>query len=792
MQILPSSGDEGGHRAVLPRHVRVGDRVRARCQRWLVTDVRSFDDCSLVTLTGVGPGNLGVEERLLSPFDRLELLAVRRRLRRVSRSRWRRVCRTLLASDGSAAILRTALRARMDLLPHQLEPALAVARGMGSRMLIADDVGLGKTAQAGLVIAELRARGAASRVLVLTPAGLRQQWVEELDARFRLTPALLDVREVSRRQQALPVGVNPWSTEPIVVTSIDYVKRPEVLPAVLDCRWDVVIVDEAHGAVSGTDRHEAASALCRLAPHVLLLTATPHNGDVGAFESLCGIGAAGDTLLVFRRTRQEVGLPLERRIHQLGVRPSQAEHRMHACLARFSKAVEREHGGRDPAIGLALATLRKRALSSAFSLDQSVQRRLAHLAGGQGDTGHQLELQFNDCGGEAADDLPRWTVPEFRNTDQERRLLERLAEAAQRAAIGETKLGALSRLLRRLGEPAVVFTEYRDTLSHVRDVAVPDAVVLHGGLSRAERRTALARFDAGAVLLATDAAGEGLNLHRRCRVVINLELPWNPMRLEQRIGRVDRIGQRRRVHVFHLIARGTGEMRMLARLVSRVARARADIGVSNPLDARDVSAAPSGGVGLVCLAGEAEREKERLVAARALAVRSLGEVLEASAGGPCATRSARHRTRAWLGTRMLVLFQSTLCDSAGRIVASHVTPVLVRGASLSGQALADLDALAARATDSTLLPWREETLGVHQQFWQRRLDRELAIAQRVADTKANALQLVLFDLRAEHDRRANARRRREALERCRRQADLASRSIPLIFHPPVTVLVLLP
>ena len=130
----------------------------------------------------------------------------------------------------------------------------------------------------------------------------------------------------------------------------------------------------------------------------------------------------------------------------------------------------------------------------------------------------------------------------------------------------------------------MVFTEYRDTLLHLRRSLERPALVLHGGLARDERSEVLESFarDPCGLLLATDAAAEGLNLHHRCRLVVNLELPWNPMRLEQRIGRVDRIGQRRTVHAFHLIAGGTGEERLLARLRARVQTAKADIGAPDP------------------------------------------------------------------------------------------------------------------------------------------------------------------------------------------------------------------
>src|SRR5439155_1053448 len=134
--------------------------------------------------------------------------------------------------------------------------------------------------------------------------------------------------------------------------------------------------------------------------------------------------------------------------------------------------------------------------------------------------------------------------------------------------------------------------EYRDTLLHVERQIGRPAAVLHGGLSRDERSAALEDFVSGrrSVLLATDAAGEGLNLHRTCRIVVNLELPWNPMRLEQRIGRVDRIGQTRVVHAFHLISRGAGEMGVFNRLRLRIATAEADVGAADPLGGSAVGA----------------------------------------------------------------------------------------------------------------------------------------------------------------------------------------------------------
>jgi hypothetical protein len=172
------------------------------------------------------------------------------------------------------------------------------------------------------------------------------------------------------------------------------------------------------------------------------------------------------------------------------------------------------------------------------------------------------------------------SAPGFDDRHEERRVLHEIAAGAASAEAHDSKRRALIRILERVREPAIVFTEYRDTLDALRGVAGAETAVLHGAMDRFERAAAVSRFNGGGarVLLATDAGGEGLNLQQRCRLAINLELPWNPMRLEQRIGRVDRIGQRHTVHAINLLASGTVEAAILARLARRLDRARHTVG----------------------------------------------------------------------------------------------------------------------------------------------------------------------------------------------------------------------
>jgi superfamily II DNA or RNA helicase len=572
--------------------LRTGDLVVVRRARWRVVDVRACDRCHIVTLRGAAPPHAGVDRRVVAPFDVIEPIGRRQAPRAVRATVWRRACRALIAGAAPPGSLRAARSARVDLLPHQLEPALAVVRGLATRALLADEVGLGKTIQAGLVAAELLERGACERMLIVTPAGLRDQWARELAERFAIDAAVVDGPLLRRLAATLPVGLNPWQALPIAIASVDYLKRPEVLPAVDACVWDLVVVDEAHGVCGDSDRRAAVHALAARASFVLLLTATPHSGDHHAFASLCGIGAVDDTpLVVFRRSRADVGAGVRRRVHLLRVRASADERRMHALLARYGDTLRRERRREGLAVPLlALSVLHKRAFSSAWALAESVERRLAALAQhGAADAGQQLALPLDDPSGDLvrADEPPAWP-DDLRLADaaHERRLLAALLTTAREASAHETKLRRLAILLRRVREPAVVFTEYRDTLAHVRRRLMRPAIVLHGGLARDERAAALDAFSktANGVLLATDAAAEGLNLHQQCRLVVNLELPWNPMRLEQRVGRVDRIGQRRTVHAIHLVAADTGEMRVAERLRKRLAAAAGEVRVSDPLD----------------------------------------------------------------------------------------------------------------------------------------------------------------------------------------------------------------
>ena len=642
----------------------------------------------------------------------------------------------------------------MDILPHQLEPAVAVLRGQGTRILLADEVGLGKTVQACMLVAELRTKGIADRVLILTPPGLRDQWHDELSRRFHLDASIADFQAVRQRAGDLPPDVSPWATWPTAIASIDYVKRPDVLRAVLNAHWDVVIVDEAHRVANDGDRRQAAAALTSRAAYVVLLTATPHSGDAAAFESLCALGGHGDRLLIFRRTRRALVAAVSRRVHRLRVRSSMEERRMLAKLDAFATAVRAERGDASRDMWIAIALLRKRAFSSAKALHLSVIRRLETLVG-TAPSAAQLLLPLDDDGESTdADEAPAWhAVLGLRDADRERRLLTALADAASLAARSESKLAAVGRLIRRVREPLIIFTEYRDTLAHLASQIGERVALLHGGLTRPERIAALTSFADGTtrILLATDAASEGLNLHHTCRGVVNLELPWNPMRLEQRIGRVDRIGQRRTVHAFHLVGGDTGEAQLLEELRRRIADAQAAIGAPDPLDGALTS---SDVEPLSTDNADVAAELLRMRLARALPSPAVDNERPLIA---CA--SNRH-TRARLGSDGVALWECAIEDGRERTVGACLVATRLEA---TRDVLSAIQSSCSTLVETASAEWRAEAMRAARDFSATGIARADAICRSIERDCVSSMQPGLFDRRAHFAYRALTAVREDAL-----------------------------
>jgi superfamily II DNA or RNA helicase len=738
---------------------------------------------------------------ILLPFDRPRLAA--------PTSRWRRanvgVAAAVLGArmlEGSLVGGATRLHPQLELPPWQLAVASLVTHGRATRVVLADAVGLGKTVQAGFAVAALRTASTHARALVLTPAALCDQWAAELHRLFGWTVTVMDAAGVRALRRQLPLGVNAWSLPGTAVASLDFAKQPEVLAAVASARWDALIVDEAHHLAPGTDRHDAARALAARVPIVLLLTATPHAGSDEAFQALRSVGAVhGEPpATLVRRTRDDVGLRAVRRVRVLACEPSAAERRLWRALRAYAAAVWTEGHGGSPS-RLAMAVLLKRAASGAHALQRSLAHRRLSLAGEP--QAQQASLPFDDEGERDASDeaaSPALAAPGLADACRETAWLAALEQLAAAAEPGEGKLRVLLRLLRRVREPLVLFTEYRDTLWHVARHLPPHLAVsvLHGGLSRSERREAERAFLTGRadVLLATDVASEGLNLHAPARLVVSLELPWSPVRLEQRIGRVDRIGQARVAHALTLVGRGGPEHDVLRRLGARIARVRRALGdtlVPGCLDDLALAAAALGAVE----SPQAPTTDAAVTHATAIAPAEIGHGSLTAARRLLARRRrpperagsrrvrvpwARLRAGGGVPPGVVIVFDVRATTDAGSVAASAQVPVHVAlspGALARTTPAALLRALAPRASEvaASAAPERlAEGLRLHA-------DRVTTIATRVrallddaseearpvAGGPGSLVQAGLFD------ERALAAAARHRAGRADRAADLAAR-----------------
>ncbi|MGI8903699.1 MAG: DEAD/DEAH box helicase [Solirubrobacteraceae bacterium] len=437
-------------------------------------------------------------------------------------------------------------RLRFEPFPYQLEAATRVLRHMQGRAVLADEVGLGKTIEAGLVLSELRLRGLAARVLVLAPAGLVGQWCEELERKFALPCVVAGAGfEVGT---APSEAAAPGAPRPIVVASLAAARRDPLAATLTASTWDLVIADEAH-RLKNPRTASARLARSLRTRYLLLLSATPIENrlaDIFQLVSLVRPGSLGSASdfrarhgrgdgreprnvaslqlalreVMVRHRRSEITVMLPRRLAEtVRVSPGAQEAGLYRAIS--DRVREQAHGA-TPARALALRSAQQLAGSSPWACAPS----LAKLG---------------------------W-----------QELAQRSAEAP-----GMAKAAALLELVERhlaRGEKVVVFTAFRRTLDRLAVLLAEHGlptVVYHGSLSRTQKDAAIAGFAADVpILLSTEAAGEGRNL-QFCHAMINFDLPWNPMQIEQRLGRIHRIGQQHDVLLTNLVTRGTLEERLL-------------------------------------------------------------------------------------------------------------------------------------------------------------------------------------------------------------------------------------
>ncbi len=601
--------------------------------------------------------------------------------------------------DGDGGLFRLVSEAQRIRLAHLFDPVLAVHTSVVDplphqitavyesmlprqplRFLLADDPGAGKTIMAGLLIKELIARGDLHRCLIVCPGSLAEQWQDELYHRFHLPFEIL----TNDKLEAARTG-NWFMETNLVIARLDKLSRNEDVQQKLlapDCRWDLVVCDEAHkmsatnfgGETKYTKRYKLGQLLSTVTRHFLLMTATPHNGkeeDFQLFMALLdgdrfegryrdGVHAVDVSDLMRRMVKENLlkfdGTPLfpERIAYTVPYRLSDAETHLYKVVTEyvreeFNRAEKLDNNKRAGTVGFALTILQRRLASSPEAIYQSLRRRRERLEsrlrelellqrGGQ--TGSVISSSGRTLDPEDVEDLDEAPDAEVEAVEEEildqataarsiaelrieidtLKRLEAEAQAVRRSGT-DTKWRELASLLGEIFTPAglarapdpsrhvsepegpysidkipppkasprqklVIFTEHRDTLNYLdqrittllgRREAV---VIIHGGIGREERLKVQESFKHDPevqVLLATDAAGEGINL-QRAHLMVNYDLPWNPNRIEQRFGRIHRIGQTEVCHLWNLVAEETREGDVYRRLLEKLEQARQALG----------------------------------------------------------------------------------------------------------------------------------------------------------------------------------------------------------------------
>ncbi|MGH9171795.1 MAG: DEAD/DEAH box helicase [Acidimicrobiales bacterium] len=468
---------------------------------------------------------------------------------------------------------------RFEPFQYQLRAAAVVLRQMGGRAILADEVGLGKTIEAGIVITELRQRGLARRVLVLAPTGLVGQWCEELERKFAIPAAvasregwsvatqeaeLLAADELSR-DTGLPEG------DAVVVASLATARREALRERLSSYDWDLVVVDEAHRI---RNPRTASSQLVRAlrARHMLLLTATPVENRLDDLFHLVALIRPGH-LGTIKDFRRRYGTPERRGRRSLaggteldGDESAEASGqllvRSATDLRANLRAVMVRHRRSEVAMMLP-RRLAETVLVTPFPAEAALYGEISErVRRGARDAGPSRELALRTLQ-QLAGSSPRAVGP----------TLERLGwfDLAERAretghSAKTAVLGGLLDRHEKAGEKVIVFTAFKETLAYLCEWASATGrrwTRYHGSLARRDKEAAIADFEHQTdVLLSTESAGEGRNL-QFCHAMVNFDLPWNPMRIEQRLGRIHRIGQTHDVMLTNVATRGTLEEHVL-------------------------------------------------------------------------------------------------------------------------------------------------------------------------------------------------------------------------------------
>ena len=521
---------------------------------------------------------------------------------------------------------------QVDPLPHQLDAVYThLLTQPRIRFLIADDPGAGKTIMGGLLLKELKFRGLVERTLIVTPASLTDQWRREMSEKFHETFSV-----VNRHTINAAYGRNVWEDNAQCITSIDFVSRQdEILDLMRDVRWDLVIVDEAHKMaayrygtkVQTTQRYDFGEFLRDRTDHYLFLTATPHKGDPDNFTLLLhlldpDLYATGNILreasqhdenrIMIRRLKENMrqfdGSPCfpPRHVQTLSYELGPAELKLYEAVTGYvQNNFARAEDSANRNVGLALTVLQRRLASSLASIHLSLERRLRRLQELRRLGKLKQEQTVMPFDMEDLAEADRWkfedeaverltmaeNMTELEAEIDELKMLVELAKQTRKNH-QETKFEELRRVVSEhisgKKERLLVFTEHKDTLDfligRLSDLGF-HCCQIHGGMPLPKRIEAEREFfeQCPSIMVATEAAGEGINL-QFCSLMVNYDLPWNPNRLEQRMGRIHRYKQKKEVMIFNVVASNTREGEVMELLLEKLKTMKEALGSDRVYD----------------------------------------------------------------------------------------------------------------------------------------------------------------------------------------------------------------
>ena len=568
--------------------------------------------------------------------------------------------------------LQAPFRGAIQIEEYQLEPVVRALHMPRVNLLIADDVGLGKTIEAGMVMQELLARHRVRRILIVCPASLQKQWAEEMREKFTLNFEIVDRVYAQRVRREYGIHVNPWASYPRLITSMDFLKRENPLKqfraslqraatgasrtgshsGIRD--WDLLIVDESHNVapagrgkyVRDSDRTHMIRQIMPNFEHRLFLTATPHNGYTESFtamlEMLDPLRFARCTQvnqeqlkkIMVRRIKDDMVDALGRRrfpkreVEALAVQLTAQEQELFRTLDEYTKRRLDRAAGRDRLpVRFSLTLLKKRLLSSVLAFRNSIDVHHAGLDSEEeldADKARLVLRLAQKVAEDYADDTEKTQAEEtamsesagfFRPTSPERVMVEKMKELALHLAEKpDSKVQILLSWIEKHlcpngrwnNDRLLLFTEYKHSLEFIKRELERKGwgdriIVLVGGMGEKDRENVKKDFSADPetnpvrILLATDAASEGLNLQAYCRYLIHNEIPWNPNKMEQRNGRIDRHGQKaEKVFCWHFAYDGSHDQQFLNVVVDKVRTQRADLGSVGDVIAAQVEEALRG------------------------------------------------------------------------------------------------------------------------------------------------------------------------------------------------------